>query len=749
MSALRRLVLLVVLAGTALQVAVALVLGGDGPVVSAFADGPAVDQLPPYALLVGMLLLTVAGDLVCVPVRRGEQTEELTLFEAAVVAAVLLLPAHEALWVPVAAIAIASVVQRRDPLKSAFNLGNQAAATALLVLVVHTLAGADAGLGGRTVAALVAGLLAFGAANLVGLMIVLRVVGDSDAHHVLRDGTRLALVMTATTVAMAGGGVLAASHAPALLPFALVPAVALLYAYRATAQASEQRQRSTRLLALSHVLAGRGDPDAMVPAFLAQCRQAFGADVALVLLDEPGTTCVDDRQGGTTQRPTTGEERAALRVAGHDARALKGPLPDGWTSALVAPLEADGVPLGVLVLASRERSRVVGAAELTLLTPLGSALAVALRSAAHLRRLTAATTELQAVVDQSSDGILVLDGAGAVQLWSPALSALTGHEEASCLGQGLPAGAEVLGEARAGLTAGAPRRTVEVTVQRPDGEQREVRCAHAGAFADGRLDRDVVIVHDVTRQRQVERLKADFLATVSHELRTPLTPIKGYADLLRRKGDRLSPERRSEYLAVISERCDHLARLVEDLLLASRITGGSTAAQLTMSSGDFAALVRQAVAAVRDDGARLVVVSSGDEVPVVCDPVRTGQVLAHLLDNALTYSAPGTAVDVVVGTDGAVEVHDRGRGIPADQLERVFDKLHRVEDPVRMTTGGAGLGLYLARQLAEAMGGTVTCRSRLGVGSVFRFALPLVAGAPSPPRAAPPRSAHAAVLPPR
>jgi signal transduction histidine kinase len=84
----------------------------------------------------------------------------------------------------------------------------------------------------------------------------------------------------------------------------------------------------------------------------------------------------------------------------------------------------------------------------------------------------------------------------------------------------------------------------------------------------------VVLLSDVTREREVERLKADFVATVSHELRTPITPIKGYADLLRRRGDAMTPERRAECLAVIADRCDHLARLVEDLLLASRISVG-------------------------------------------------------------------------------------------------------------------------------------------------------------------------------
>jgi signal transduction histidine kinase len=115
-------------------------------------------------------------------------------------------------------------------------------------------------------------------------------------------------------------------------------------------------------------------------------------------------------------------------------------------------------------------------------------------------------------------------------------------------------------------------------------------------------------------------------------------------------------------------------------------------------------------------------------VAAAIDPLRTVQVLTNLIGNALKYSAPGTSVEVHLHVDHVhahVDVLDRGRGIPADQLERVFEKFHRVEDPLRMTTSGTGLGLYIAKQLATAMGGTLACTSTLGVGSTFRFSVPL------------------------
>ena len=754
MTALRRLVLLVFVLGVGAQLAARDHLAGATSIVP---HGELVGSLPPLALILCLLTVAVAGDLLYVPVQRGEATEEYTLYDCALVLSVLLLPAQDALWVPVAAVALTSVLQRRPPVKALFNCGNLSAATAVFVVVVHAVTGPGHAMDGRTVLALVLGLVAFSATNLLALSQVLTVVGEADSRQVLVDGARLALVTATATIAMAGGAVVAGWAAPALLPFSLVPAVALLFAYRATAASAEQRQRSARLLTLSHVLAGRGEPEELLPAFLAQCRQAFGAEAALALIDpgvapgyDDGMTAIDERGAGSSQRETLGIERALLGTQAREAHVVAGPLPHGWLQAIVAPLEADGTPLGTLVLATRDKSRPLGAAELTLLTPLASALAVALRGAAHLRRLTEETSKLQAVVDQSSDGILVLDGNGVVQLWSPALTTLTARTEADAVGRPLEtlldtrstdgALAEPFGAAGTLLSPQSPQATVEQVLCRPDGEERVVRCAHAGVFDDDVLVRDVVIVHDITRERQVERLKADFIATVSHELRTPVTPIKGYADLLRRRGDAMTPERRNECLEVISDRCDHLARLVEDLLLASRIsaTEGSAAAQVDVSEGDLTALVARAAGDFGTEGNRLRLSLSPDPVRVACDPVRVIQVLTNLIGNALKYSPPDSPVDVALVIDGAtayVDVTDHGRGIPADQLERVFEKFHRVEDPMRMTTGGTGLGLYIARQLASAMGGTLSCASTLGVGSTFRFTLRHLG--PAPVQAAP------------
>ncbi len=125
---------------------------------------------------------------------------------------------------------------------------------------------------------------------------------------------------------------------------------------------------------------------------------------------------------------------------------------------------------------------------------------------------------------------------------------------------------------------------------------------------------------------------------------------------------------------------------------------------------------------------RIVTHLPGEPVQVRCDAGRTIQVVGNLVSNALKYSPSAERVEVrlcVRDERALVEVVDRGRGIPADQLTKVFEKFHRVEDPMTMSTGGTGLGLFIARRLASAMGGDISLISALGTGSTFTLALPL------------------------
>ncbi len=145
------------------------------------------------------------------------------------------------------------------------------------------------------------------------------------------------------------------------------------------------------------------------------------------------------------------------------------------------------------------------------------------------------------------------------------------------------------------MTPQSPKTAAEFTIRRADGELRRLRLAHSAVFNGDRLVRDVIVITDLTREYRAERLKSDFIATVSHELRTPLTPILGYLDLLRTRGAKMTPEKRAQALDLVADRARHMSRLVEDLLLTSRIDDGQDdpALRVDLDAHDLVALVRQ------------------------------------------------------------------------------------------------------------------------------------------------------------
>jgi PAS domain S-box-containing protein len=734
----RRLVAIVVALGQLAQGSAVLGLG-NRPAIAPIDGMPWAQG---WVLVLACFALTFASDWAAVPVQHGDEVEELTFFEAACVVDVLVLPTYWALALPVATTLLCSLLRRRGLTKAMFNAGNLAIGVAVLVAMAQLLSTGD-GVSPTTVGGITLGMLGLCAVNLLALAMVLSVVNDQPVWQTVREGAGLSTIIAVCTVAVGGTFVTLASVAPGLLPFSVMPAAALMFAFQARAQESEERVRSQRLLTLSQMLADRLDSDVLA-SFLDLGRQVFGVDLALALLDPtaapggayPVTVC-DDREYGRDRRAASLYE-AVLLWRTDSAKIVTDDLPEDWRAALVAPLETDGRRIGVVVFASRERRHGLNPSAVTLLNPLASALAVALRSAAQVDRLEEERSKLKAVVEASTDGILVLNGRGVVQLWSPAMETLTGRTELTAVGRPIAAllattgsdgqALDMFASGRDQMTVDNPHVLVELVLTRDDGEMRNIRCAHAGVFDGDELVRDVIMLHDVTRERQVERLKADFIATVSHELRTPVTPIKGYADLLRRRGHTMTEAKRNECLEVISDRATHLTRLVEDLLLASRIsaTESTGRGKVDMASDDLTALVRRACGDFGDQTPRLTLDVPSEPVLVDCDPVRVIQVLTNLVSNALKYSGPGSPVVVRLRQKGEqvhVEVQDVGRGIPADQVDKVFEKFHRVEDPMLMTTSGTGLGLYIARELAVAMGGTLTCASTLGVGSVFTLSL--------------------------
>lgn len=244
----------------------------------------------------------------------------------------------------------------------------------------------------------------------------------------------------------------------------------------------------------------------------------------------------------------------------------------------------------------------------------------------------------------------------------------------------------------------------------------------------------VLTMRDITEERRLARARRDLIANVSHELKTPLTAVKGFMELL--ENEAIGTERRQEFLGMMSQEVGRLERLIAEQLELARLDSGALILEREpVDLGDIAAEIAASRRLLAEpEGIELAVSPPGVEVIVDADPARIEQILLILLDNAVRHTPAGGKITVGVGIDGGhgtVSVRDTGTGISRDSQQFVFDRFYQA-DPSREGQG-LGLGLAIARGLADAHGGSIEVRSTPQVGTVFTVRLPLAPATPPVP----------------
>jgi PAS domain S-box-containing protein len=260
-------------------------------------------------------------------------------------------------------------------------------------------------------------------------------------------------------------------------------------------------------------------------------------------------------------------------------------------------------------------------------------------------------------------------------------------------------------------------------------DQAAVAIDNARLFAEARSNL-AQMAEANRRLEEAGRLRQQYLRNVSHEFRTPLTVIKGYLEFLR-EAERVGPETQKEILAVMSESCERVIEMVDTLIDVSRLEQESAARSLQMQTLDLRQLSEASVEPLRVVAERKGI-DLGFDFPeehllVQGDRGLLHQVVRKLVDNALKYSSAGGRIVVrglAQGGHLALEVEDSGIGIPQEHQARIFEKFYVVDGGMTRRTGGAGMGLYLVREIVRLHNGSVEVRSRPGQGSVFAVRLP-------------------------
>ena len=432
-----------------------------------------------------------------------------------------------------------------------------------------------------------------------------------------------------------------------------------------------------------------------------------------------------------------------LSMLEHEARS------NGGGKPLAIPVRSGGRPVGVFCLwhpgeAPSLLQDSPGLVHLNL-----DKLEVGLQGARLLERLLHERKWLEAVVQHSTDGVVIHDPQGRVLGYNLTMARLSGWKLGEAVGElgheafplvmletsgnvfdpqgAAPTQAMALPGSMPWVSATDP---VEARLLGKNGQSVEVEVMGAPLFdRQGKPLGWVMTVRDITRRKEMERVHKLFLSAVSHELQTPIAIIRGYAGLMADAEVSTPPEQVRQQAQVIVEESQRLEQMVQQMLYATRIQAGGV--RLQRESVELRPWLKKLcdrlAPVVESRGSKLTLEKGSERLFALVDEEKLQQVVTNLVENAVKYSL-GKPVKLRILGEGSrwvrIEIVDRGPGIAASDRERIFDPFERGGDPLKQRIRGAGLGLYICKAIIDAHGGKVGVDAASQGGSVFYFTVP-------------------------
>ncbi|MBM4466256.1 MAG: PAS domain S-box protein [Chloroflexi bacterium] len=473
-----------------------------------------------------------------------------------------------------------------------------------------------------------------------------------------------------------------------------------------------------------------------------QVQASYGLPLDILHLFAPLLTDIpthEAREQGTREQGT--RESAPLRPC--DSATLLHGL--GLRQVVALPLTMEDNLIGVIYIFRSQGGVPFSANDHQVLASFADQAAIAVHNARLYQQLMHEKRRLDAIIQNSADGVMILDPQRHIQVFNRALEEMTGWAAGEALGQ--PCSRVLALQDRQGedicdatcplfQTEPGEHLYAEGDVQRPDGSVVTVGITYSPLYdKESHLVSIIANVRDITRFRETEEMKSTFVSVISHELKSPVSIIKGYADTLRREDAQWDEDTLRQGLAVIAEESDRLNKLIDNLLDASRLQ--ASAFKLELSYLQVDKLAEKVMDEFRTQSSEHMFTldfppdpspGSGHRFPAVRGDIeRLRQVLTNLLSNAIKYSPRGGLIRTGGWADDDwvyVYVADEGIGIPRSEQERIFERFYRAESPLTRRTEGAGLGLYLCKEVVEAHGGKIWVQSEPGKGARFIFKLP-------------------------
>jgi PAS domain S-box-containing protein len=404
---------------------------------------------------------------------------------------------------------------------------------------------------------------------------------------------------------------------------------------------------------------------------------------------------------------------------------------------IALPLQVTGKMIGLIYVLRPRLAESFSSSDQRVLSAFADQVAISLQNARLASQLAEERYKIESILESSADGIMTIDPDRRILSFNASMERLTGwkREEAirgycfEVLRLRDSQGANLC-QTRCPIAKGIEGfSSLDGIITTKDGQNVDVGVNYSMAHSSGgSILTTVVNIRDITRLRQIEDMRAAFLATVSHELQTPISIIKAYASTLARSDVQWSQQTIRDKLQAIEEEGDRLSELVSKLLHTSRLEAGDLSLNKLLLdlpkeahklAKRFAGLTQ--IHEVKVDFPQ-------DFPPVLGDPERIEEVLMNLIENAMRFSPRGGIITIkgeTLGNEVSVTVADEGIGIPLRDQERIFERFYKVEDSLAKPTQGTGLGLYIGKTIIEAHGGRIWVESELGKGSRFTFTLPM------------------------
>ncbi len=424
-------------------------------------------------------------------------------------------------------------------------------------------------------------------------------------------------------------------------------------------------------------------------------------------------------------------------IATHPARSRSACTREGFHSCVRLPLLARGEVLGLLNIQSRSK-REFTQDDVDLLTAIGNQIGIAIANAQLIDDAERRRATLDSVMNSMVDGLILMDRRDRIVYANPHAkeildlptldSARSTFEDLDlAIGERLARPRRTFGQLRAAQDNPESTPTVELSLTAPTSRTVQARFFSIHDSGGGSLGLGILI-RDITREKELDEMKSQLLATVSHELRTPLASIKGFTTTLLRDDVEWDDLSRREFLSIIDEESDHLTELISNLLDMSRIEAGTL--RVEREPADLRPIIQETAAEFRMMSvAHEITVSLPRSLPLVmADARRARQVLRNLVENAVKYSPEGGPIGIAVQvkpSEMQISVSDQGIGIEEHQRVHIFDRFYQVDSASTRKVGGSGLGLSICKAIVDAHHGRMWVESQPGTGSTFYFTLPL------------------------